>query len=447
MIRPAPFKFKAFSPKQQMLLNWWCSGSPVKDKDAIIASGAIRSGKTLPMSLSFVLWAMACFNHQNFGMAGKTIGSLRRNVVLLLKIMLIVRGFKVTDHRGDMQYLEVRRGKTVNYFFLFGGYNEKSQDLIQGVTLAGMYFDEVALMPESFVNQAVGRCSVDNSKFWFNCNPAGPYHWFKVNWIDKLEDKNAVLIHFLLEDNWSLSDHIRERYMKMFSGVFYQRYILGLWVLAEGVIYSMFHDKKNTYKRLPENIHYKARRYASIDYGTTNPMVFLDIYDDDDHVYVEREYYYDSRKHGVQKTDNQYADDFEEFFGPADSIDAPIAVLIDPSAASFKNELRQRGYRVKEADNEVLDGIRVVGTVLGLRVLKINRRNCKNMIAEFKSYVWDEKAVLKGKEKPLKTADHAMDAIRYFCYTILKAWRVSKNNYTQEEKIEIDKYIEENEAA
>ena len=185
------FEFRPFSKKQKKVLTWWCDASPVKDMDGIIADGAIRSGKTLSMSLSYVLWAMSTFNMQNLGMAGKTIGSFRRNVMFWLKLMLKSRGYKVADHRSD-NMVEISKGNTVNFFYIFGGKDERSQDLIQGITLAGMFFDEVALMPESFVNQATGRCSVDGSKFWFNCNPENPGHWFYREWILKFKEKNAL---------------------------------------------------------------------------------------------------------------------------------------------------------------------------------------------------------------------------------------------------------------
>ena len=160
------FKFKPFSKKQRKVLNWWCDTSPVKDHDGIIADGAIRSGKTLSMSLSFALWAMSTFNGQNFGMCGKTIGSFRRNVLIWLKLMLKSRGYKVIDPRAD-NLVVISKGDVENNFYIFGGKDESSQDLIQGITLAGVFFDEVALMPESFVNQATARCSIDGSKLLY----------------------------------------------------------------------------------------------------------------------------------------------------------------------------------------------------------------------------------------------------------------------------------------
>lgn len=238
------FHFKPFSLKQRKVLNWWCDTSPVKDKDGIIADGAIRSGKTVCMSLSFVFWAMANYSDQNFAMCGKTIGSFRRNVLTILKLMLRSRGFQVADHRAD-NLVEISRNGVTNHFYIFGGKDESSQDLIQGITLAGVFFDEVALMPESFVNQATGRCSVDGSKYWFNCNPDGPYHWFKLNWLDKAKEKNLLVLHFTMDDNLSLSEHIKERYRNMYTGVFFKRYILGLWAMAEGIIYDMFSEDRH----------------------------------------------------------------------------------------------------------------------------------------------------------------------------------------------------------
>ena len=188
LIRKAPFHFEPFSKKQRQILNWWTEDSPVKDKNGIIADGAIRSGKTVCMSLSFVLWAMETFDGHNFGMAGKTIGSFRRNVLSPLSKMMASRGIRFDYRRGDNLMVISFKGHT-NTFYIFGGKDEASQDLVQGVTLAGFLFDEVALMPQSFVNQATARCSVDGSKFWFNCNPEYPQHWFCTEWIKKTKEK------------------------------------------------------------------------------------------------------------------------------------------------------------------------------------------------------------------------------------------------------------------
>ncbi len=409
------FHFSPFSRKQKKVLTWWCQNSPVNEKDGIIADGAIRSGKTVSMSLSFVMWAMSPFDGQNFAMCGKTIGSFRRNVLFWLKLMLRSRGYSITDHRVD-NLLVVRKNGKENYFYIFGGKDERSQDLIQGITLAGVFFDEVALMPESFVNQATGRCSVKGSKFWFNCNPDGPYHWFKVNWIDKCKEKNILYLHFTMDDNLSLEEDIKKRYRSMYTGVFFKRYILGLWAVAEGIIYDMFSKERHT-KDIKEffRILINGNRYVSCDYGTQNATVFL-LWNKgrDGKWYCIREYYYSGRDKAKQKTDSEYADDLKEWL---EGIQIK-AIIVDPSAASFIAELRKRGYKVLKAKNDVLDGIRLVGTMLNLEQL-VFASSCKETIKEFASYVWDEKALERGEDKPTKQHDHCLDACRYFVSTIL----------------------------
>ena len=407
------FHFQPFSRKQRMVLNWWCDTSPVKDMDGIIADGAIRSGKTVSMSLSFVFWAMTSYNGQNFAMCGKTIGSFRRNVLFWLKLMLKSRGYTVVDHRADNLVI-ISKGDITNNFYIFGGKDESSQDLIQGITLAGVFFDEVALMPESFVNQATGRCSVEGSKYWFNCNPDGPYHWFKVNWIDKASEKKLLYLHFTMDDNLSLSKKIKERYRSMYSGVFFKRYILGLWCMAEGMIYDMFDAARHVVKN-PKNL-VKANYYVSCDYGTQNATVFLLWCKDTEGKWIcIREYYYSGREEASQKTDTEYADDLKEWVGGI----KPVKIIVDPAAASFIAELKKRGYSVKKAKNDVLDGIRYVASLLNQDQIAVEE-GCINTRKEFASYVWDEKASERGEDKPVKQFDHCMDALRYFCYTIIR---------------------------
>lgn len=426
------FKFRPFSQKQRKVLNWWTEGSPVKDYDGIIADGAIRSGKTLSMSLSFVLWAMSSFNGQNFAMCGKTIGSFRRNVLFWLRMMLRSRKYTVVDHRTD-NLIVITKGERTNYFYIFGGKDERSQDLIQGLTLAGVFFDEVALMPESFVNQATGRCSVDGSKMWFNCNPDGPYHWFKQNWIDRsagyvgkegaarlraagVQVKNLLYLHFTMDDNLSLSAAIKARYRGMYAGVFYRRYIEGLWCMAEGLIYDMFSEERHVKKAKEYRDRLIGRnRYVSCDYGTQNATVFLLWEKGTDKIwYGTKEYYYSGREQVRQKTDEEYADDLAEWLEGTKI----RAVIVDPSAASFIAALRKRGYKVLKARNEVLDGIRMVATMLAQGKIAFDE-SCVNTRKEFASYVWDEQAAERGEDKPVKQKDHAMDSVRYFVFTIL----------------------------
>lgn len=410
------FKFAPFSRKQRQLLNWWTDGSPVRDYDGIIADGSIRAGKTLPMSLSFVFWSMTQFDGQNFAMCGKTIGSFRRNVLPTLKEILPKHGYRVEDRRADNLIL-ISSGQTSNCYYLFGGKDERSQDLIQGITLAGAYFDEVALMPESFVNQATARCSVDGSKWWFNCNPAGPYHWFKTGWIDKAADKHVLHLHFTMDDNLSLSEHIRQRFARQYTGVFYRRYILGEWAVAEGLIYDCFDEAVHV---VPDEPREYSKYYISCDFGTYNPTTFglwglcKGVW------YRIKEYYYSGRDKQRQKTPEQYADDLMDFAG-----DLPITqVIVDPSAAPLIAAIRQRTpYRVRKANNDVIKGITRVATALSGDKVKICAC-CQHSRKEFYTYAWDDKAAQRGEDKPIKTNDHCMDDIRYFVSAVIYAPRL-----------------------
>lgn len=417
--KPAPFMFKPFSVKQAQVLTWWRDDSPVKDMEGIVADGAVRSGKTVVMSLSFVMWAMERFSEQNFGMSGKTIGSFRRNVVVPLKRMLKSRGYKVTDHRSNNMIAISRNGK-VNHFYIFGGKDEGSQDLIQGITLAGMFFDEVALMPQSFVSQATARCSVDGSKFWFNCNPAGPYHWFNTEYLQKLKEKRLIRLHFLMDDNLSLTAEIKERYRRMYSGLFYKRFILGLWVMAEGIIYDLFSKDAHVVPTVPRRY---TDYYVACDYGVQNPMTF-GLWGKADKVwYKVKEYHWDGREEKRQKTDVDYSNDLKAFLGNI----RPRAIIVDPSASSFIAQLRKDRFVVIKADNKVADGIANMRSALSQGWIKYNDV-CKETFKEFAAYVWDEKKAAKGEDEPKKDMDHQLDGDRYFVQTILSKPQATISN-------------------
>lgn len=413
-VRDTGFRFVAFSKRQKQVLTWWTDSSPYKDHNGIIADGSIRAGKTLTMAISFVMWAMTRFNGKNFGICGKTIGSLRRNVINDLKRTATSRGYVVEDRRGD-NMLIIRRGSVCNLFYLFGGRDESSQNLVQGITLAGCLFDEVALMPESFVNQATARCSVEGAKLWFNCNPDGRLHWFKINWINKYRKNKFLYIHFTMDDNPSLSEATKARYRGMYVGVFFRRYIEGLWVAAEGLIYDMWDEELNSFDYDPDNEPWAraiSRHYVAVDFGMQNPTAFLEAWDDGKTFWCVNEYYHDSRASKQQKTAAQYADDFDTFVGG----DHTVRVIVDPSAEVFSYELRNRGYIVIDADNEVIEGIRLTATMIYKRRVRV-ARHLRYFRREISTYVWDQKAALHGEEKPVKEKDHILDAIRYLIKT------------------------------
>ena len=408
------------SPKQKKILAF-----PYSRYDALICDGAVRSGKTSLMVVAFIDWAMREFDRQRFGICGKTVGSATENMVIPYIARTYAKERYTLRWRRSQKILEVRRGRRVNWFEVFGGRDESSFALIQGRTLAGVLLDEVVLMPESFVNQALARCSVEGAKIWFSCNPGPPSHWFKQEWINKREDHNALYLHFEMTDNPSLSEKTLARYRSMYAGVFYDRYVRGLWVLAEGLVYPMFDRERHV---LSEPVETEGDYYVSSDYGIQNPNVFI-LWQKERGTkrwICLKEDYYSGRDEKHQLTDSQLVDRLEAML---DGI-RPKKVIIDPSAASMKAELRRRGYHTKDADNTVLEGISDVCSMLGAGNLAF-MPCCENTIAEFGAYLWDTKAVESGVDAPMKENDHCMDALRYLCKTLRLVKRANEKPYTQ----------------
>ena len=400
--------YNPFSEKQLKVLTWWCENSPHKDKDAIICDGAVRSGKTFCMSISFIAWSFSRFSNMSFAMCGKTIRSLKRNVIIPLMKSLTELGFSYQLKKSE-NILEVTYNGVMNRFYLFGGKDEMSASLIQGITLAGVFFDEVALMPRSFVEQSLARCSVEGSTFWFNCNPEYPGHWFYREWIKKREIKNALYLHFEMEDNPSLSKKMIARYESLYSGAFYERFVKGRWVAVTGAVYP-FMDKDECFPDVPD---VEFEEYAvSCDYGTVNPASFGLWGRHRDVWYRIEEYYFNSRKEGYQKTDEEHYLSLKNLVGNRKL----RCVTVDPSAASFIQVIKRHGeFSVIPAKNNVIDGILRVSTALKNGEIKICS-SCRDSIREFSLYRWDEK---NGMDNPIKENDHAMDDIRYFVTTIL----------------------------
>jgi PBSX family phage terminase large subunit len=245
------FNFLPFSPKQRRLMYWWADGSPYKGMDVVIADGAIRSGKTIAMICGFFLWSTHTFRGEAFILAGKTIGALKKNVISPALQILRSWGlpYKYVSS-GDEARLEVGQ----NIYYLYDAHNERSQDRLQGLTAAGALADEVALFPRSFVEQMLGRCSVDGARVWLNCNPENPAHYVKTELIDKAQEKRIYRLHFLMDDNYTLSPKTKERYLRMHSGVFYRRFILGQWARTDGLVYPQFANDSAAYvvDQLPE---------------------------------------------------------------------------------------------------------------------------------------------------------------------------------------------------
>lgn len=400
-------EYARFSEKQRTALTWWMPGGEFEGYDAILCDGAVRSGKTLCMGLGFFLWAMGCFDGRRFGLCGKTVVSLQRNLISELLPRLRGLGMAVIEKRSEHR-LEVSFGGRRNDFFCFGGKDEGSAALIQGVTLAGVLLDEVALMPRSFVEQAVARCSVAGAKLWFNCNPEGPGHWFYTQWVQQAQQRRCLRLQFTMDDNPSLSQRVRERYERLYAGTFYRRFVLGEWVAAEGRVYDFFSGEM--VRAAPEGPF--LQWYISCDYGTVNPASFGlwglcgGVW------YRVAEFYHDSRAARRQMTDQEYAQALRGLAGGR----SIRAVIVDPSAASFMEVLRRDGWAVRRADNDVLAGIRRTADLLRAGKLVICE-GCRDCLREMEQYVWDLRG--GGRDTVRKEHDHAMDDMRYFAQTVL----------------------------
>ena len=398
--------YQSFSKRQLLAMTWW-NRPELKTREGILCDGAIRSGKTLSMVTGFFLWSMASFRGCCFGLCGTTIGALRRNIVGNLSGWLgdVV---DIRECRSENKLVVTNRDGSANTYYLFGGQDESAYKLIQGITLAGVLLDEAALMPRSFVEQACARCSVTGSKLWFNCNPEGPEHWLYKEWILKAGQKNLLHLHFTMEDNPGLDPAIRARYEAMYTGVFYRRYVLGQWCMAEGLVYD-FQPEKHIARDIPT----RGRYYISVDYGTRNPFSAGLWCVEGGRAVRIREYYHSGRESGRMLTDEEYYRELENLAG-----EKPVEyVVVDPSAASFIAAIRNHGkFSARKARNDVLNGIRLVAEMLRAGVLQF-APGCKASIREFSLYRWEENG---ETDRVCKENDHAMDDIRYFCATVLR---------------------------
>ena len=391
------------SNKQKQIMAF-----PFTNYDALICDGAIRSGKTAFMMLSFVDDAMRRYSEQRFAICGKTVDSTIKNIIMPYLALRYAKNKYVIQWKRSEKLLVVSKGNRKNTFEIFGGKDEGSFMLIQGRTLAGVLLDEVALQPRSFVEQALARCSVEGSKFWFNCNPENPSHWFYKEWIKKCDKKNCFYLHFVMEDNPSLSEEMLARYKALYSGAFYERFVLGKWVAADGLVYPFFNEKY--IYEVPDSFD---RFCVSCDYGTVNPTSMGLWGEHGESWYRIDEFYHDSRQKGFQMTDEEYYRSLVSLVGKRKL----EFVVVDPSAASFIECIKRHGkFTVKKAENDVLAGIHKTSDALKTGKIRICK-TCPDIIREFSLYRWDEGAKY---DAPRKENDHAMDDMRYFTAAVTK---------------------------
>ena len=407
--------FSVLSPKQKEIFSW-CYNS---DHDAIICDGAVRSGKTICMITSFILWAMKCFDGAVFGICGKTVRSAERNIITpLMNIADITAYFKVTYTRSR-NLLTVQGNGRKNSFYIFGGRDESSYMLIQGITLSGVMFDEAALMPRSFVEQAITRTlSVQGAKLWFNCNPDNQFHWFYTDWIKRTEERRALHLHFLMSDNPVLTKEQLERAEKQFTGVFHDRYIKGLWVSAEGVIYRQFAD--NTERCLLDNVPNDIM-YCTIGFdfggnGSAHAGICTGFSKRLQKVIILEEYY---RKEIVSPAELE--SDIIDFIRLCQSkyalydgyFDSAETTLIRGiKAACSKARLNFSVHNARKT--EILERIRFTNLIISQGRFFI-MKHCKHIIQALQTAVWDGKAL---SDKRLDDGNYNIDSIDAFEYSI-----------------------------
>jgi len=396
-----------YTPKQRELLRLWQTN---KLKRINLLSGSVRSGKTWISLVLWAFWVATMPKEKNYLMTAKSLTTLKRNVLDLLTELVGEKNF--TFSIAQKQGLLFGRK-----IYLEGANDARAESKIRGMTLQGAYCDELTLYGEDFFTMMLSRLSEPNAKLFATTNPDSPMHWLNKQYIERRHKLSMLLMTFLIDDNTFLDTNYVEELKKEYVGVFYDRFIKGEWVLAEGRVYPGFSEIDNVTEDVPEDGTY----YISIDYGTLNPFsAGLWCVSDGKAVRI-KEYYHSGRDTKKQLTDEEYHAELEKLIQYTDSegvlqeyeIDR---VVIDPSAASFIACMRRHGkFRVKHAVNTVIDGIRNVTSMLNSKRLFIHS-SCKDSIKEFKLYSWDDKA---QEDKVIKENDHAMDDIRYFVNTIL----------------------------
>lgn len=390
---------KVYTPKQLALLRLWQHN---KLRRINLLEGSVRSGKTWISLVLWAFWVATMPRDGNYLMVAKTLTSLRRNCLDLLQELVGTKHFTYS--------LSKKEGRLFGRLIYLEGVNDaRAESKIRGMTLQGAYCDELTLFTEDFFSMLLSRLSCAGAKLIATTNPDSPMHWLKAKYMERADELDMMILKFLIDDNTFLDQEYVENLKKEYVGVFYDRYIRGLWVVAEGLIYA---DVANGQGIVETEDRKYVKRYISIDYGTLNPFS-AGLYGLCKGVwYRYDEYYYSGRETNRQLTDAEYYAELEKLAGKSHV----EAVVIDPSAASMIAEIKKHGrFRVIKANNEVVDGIRETAKAFARGQLKVTR-NCSGAITEFSSYRWDDK---KQEDKPIKENDHAMDEIRYFVNTVM----------------------------
>jgi PBSX family phage terminase large subunit len=415
--------------------------TPEQDKKYTLLEGSVRSSKTWAIDCKLIYRLCTYKVHGKRVICGATKQTVYKNMLLDIFAVVGKKNYSYNRASGELWLFGIQ-------WFIIGARDESSYKNILGMTIGIALCDEWTEFPRSFTMQLFLRLSPPGARLYATTNPGTPQHYL---FTEVIHNENFApdleIIHFTLEDNPNIDETTKKQIIASQKGVYYQRYILGLWVVAEGAIYKdawsdslLYTDdlinptsvltpdgKYVPVSKRPVSIYGHGgytNHVIAIDYGTHNPCVFLEYFDDGDVVWEDREYYWDSVKEMKQKTDGEYADDLERFIKDSRIIgqNSP-KIVVDPSATSFKLELTKRGLWVVDANNEVLDGIHRVSEVLACQALRVHYQN-ENARRETGLYSWDKKSGEKGNEQPIKMNDHTQDARRYAIMELFPDWRM-----------------------
>lgn len=371
-----------------------------------LLEGSVSSGKTWISLVLWSFWVATMPQDKLYLMCAKSLTTLKRNCLILLQELVGTRNFTFS--------IPAKEGYLFGRRVLFEGANDaRAESKIRGMTLQGAYCDELTQFPEDFFAMLLSRLRVPGAKLIATTNPDNPNHWLMKRYIERGDELDFLDVRFTIDDNTMLPADYVENIKREYTGVFYDRFILGRWVVAEGLVYPMFSEEEHVVDEIPWQALQRGRWYISVDYGTVNPTsaglwcLWRGT------AYRAGEYYYDSRKPGNhQRTDEEHYAGLEELAGDK-KIDR---IVVDPSAASFKETIRRHGrFAVWDADNSVVDGIRLTASLLQAGRILIHR-DCKGLLSEIAAYRWDTEASM---DAVIKEADHACDDMRYFCSTIM----------------------------
>ena len=385
-----------FTPKQKELIRAFKLGEL---KRINILDGSVRSGKTWITYVIWALWVATMPADKTYLMTARTLTTLKRNCLEPMVQLFGTENFSYS--------ISNKSGRLFGRNIQFEGANDaQAEAKIRGLTLQGAYVDEITLVPEDYFTMLLSRLSESGAKLFGSTNPDSPSHWLKKKYLDRADELSVYKDTYIIDDNTFLDPEYIAAIKSEYTGVFYDRFILGKWVIAEGLVYEF--GEENITDEIPATGEY----YVSCDYGTMNPFsAGLWCVNGDKAVRI-KEYYYTGRATNAQRTDEEYVDDVEKLMEGYNV----RKIIVDPSAASFIAALKKRNHNVLRANNDVMDGIRTVARFLKKGNIMIHR-SCKDAINEFGLYSWNDKSV---EDAVIKENDHAMDDIRYFCYTLMK---------------------------